>query len=98
MTKEEFKKMVEGAYSFQQLPAADQQRILAAEGAEMEQYVQMFEEEGRVLAKAYADFEAGTTAVLAEAKGVDRKRKAERRAESEAVERRGEEEVLKKML
>lgn len=98
MTKEEFKKLVEAAYSFQQLPAADQQRILAAEGAEMEQYVQMFEEEGRVLAKAYADFEAGTAAVVAEAKGVDKQRKAQRRVRREAAERRGEEEVLRKML
>ncbi len=68
MTREEYEKLVKGALSFKDMSAGMQAAVLAATGLQMEKYIQMFQEEKTMIAKAFQSFQSETEQVVGDYK------------------------------
>lgn len=84
MTREEYQQLVKSAVSFQEMSAEIQARILAAEGEEMDKYIQMFEEEKELMAKAYQSFQQETDKIVVDYKVGVQKEKRDKLAAAES--------------
>ncbi len=98
MTREEYEKLVKSAYSFKEMSPELQASVLAAEGKEMEQYIQMFQEENQSLTKAYGDFEGENEKIVMDYKvEVKKDRKEALEVEEEKTQSK-EEAAAEKLL
>ena len=98
MTREEYRKLVQSTYSFSQLDADEQAKILNAEGDEMEYYVNLFQGENDTMGKAINDFRSNNDQVILEFKFTVKKDKEMKLKASEKAEKSKDDQILKKLL
>jgi len=75
MTREEYEKLVKSAMSFRTMAPDVQARILAATGAEMEKYIEIFQEEMALIGKANQNFQQETQQIVTNCKVKVQKKK-----------------------
>jgi hypothetical protein len=83
MTREEYEKLVKSSLSFREMDRLTQERILAAEGEDMESYIKLFLEEKELMVKAYRNFQNESDKVVVDYIAQVQKKKHEKLAAAE---------------
>lgn len=94
MTQTEYQNLAKKCASFQSMPAEVQNQILAAQGAEMEGYIQMFSEESVQMNEANKNFQAESAQIITDFK----KAKSTQMKADENKSRAEEEKILQNFL
>jgi len=98
MTREEYLKLVKGSAAFKDMDQATQAKILAAEGAQMENYIKIFTEEHDTVESAKKSFKAASDEAVANFKQEVKVITTRALKVSEAESRKKDEEDSEKLL
>lgn len=94
MTQTEYQNLAKQCASFQSMPIDVQNQILAAQGAEMESYIQMFSEESAQMNQATQEFQSESDKIILDFK----KAKTTQLKNAETQSRAEEEKLLQNFL
>lgn len=94
MTQTEYQNLAKQCASFQSMPVEVQNQILAAQGTEMESYIQMFSEESAQMNQANQEFETASDQIILDFK----KAKTTQLKSAENKSRAEEEKLLQSFL